>query len=61
MIEPPANVVIGVWILSQEIKRYGLNWKAVASYHTPLSKNPERGRIYAEYVYHHLLKVQGIE
>lgn len=61
VIEPSANVIIGVWILSQEIKRYGLNWKAVASYHTPLSKNPERGRIYAGYVYHHLLKVQGIE
>ncbi|HJB66288.1 MAG TPA: lytic transglycosylase domain-containing protein [Candidatus Mailhella merdavium] len=53
-IEPKNNILLGVWILSQEIKRYGLNWKAVASYHTPLSRNPERGRLYAANVVNHI-------
>ncbi len=47
LLEPRNNAVMGVWILAQEIKRFGLNWKAVASYHTPVHKNPKRGRAYA--------------
>lgn len=47
MLQPRENVVMGTWILAQEIKRFGLGWKAVASYHTPVAKNPERGRRYA--------------
>lgn len=53
-LEPRNNILIGVWILAQEIGRHGLTWKAVASYHTPLSRNPERGRRYAASVVHHL-------
>jgi len=47
LLEPEGNIRAGAWILSQEIKRHGLNWQAVASYHTPLTRNPERGRAYA--------------
>lgn len=57
-LEPKNNVLIGVWILAQEIQRHGLNWKAVASYHTPLSRNPERGRRYAASVVRHLKQLQ---
>lgn len=46
-IEPRINAMIGVWILAQEIQKHGLNWKAIAYYHTPLHKNPARGRWYA--------------
>ncbi len=46
LLEPQKNATMGVWILSKEIERFGLNWKAVASYHTPVHKNPERGRAY---------------
>lgn len=53
-IEPKNNILLGVWILAQEIKRHGLNWKAVASYHTPLTRNPERGRLYAANVVNHI-------
>lgn len=61
VLEPATNVRIGVWILAQEIRRHGLNWKAVASYHTPLHKNPERGRAYARTVVGHVKKImQGI-
>lgn len=45
-LEPRANVILGVWILDKEIKRHGLNWRAVASYHTPVDRNPERGKRY---------------
>lgn len=53
-IDPQNNATLGVWILAQEIQRHGLNWKAVASYHTPLTRNPERGRRYAASVVRHL-------
>ncbi len=47
ILDPAGNIQVGVWILSREIQRYGLSWQAVASYHTPLDRNPERGRAYA--------------
>ena len=57
VLEPANNIKIGVWILAQEIRRHGLNWKAVAYYHTPLHKNPERGRAYARSVVGHVKKI----
>lgn len=59
VLEPANNVKIGVWILAQEIRRHGLNWKAVAYYHTPLHRNPERGRQYAQLVLGHVKKILG--
>ena len=59
VLEPANNVRIGVWILAQEIQRHGLNWKAVAYYHTPLHRNPERGRHYAQLVLGHVKKILG--
>lgn len=56
-LDPHANVQIGVWILAREIRRHGLNWKAVAYYHTPLHKNPARGRAYAGAVLAHLRRI----
>lgn len=49
-LEPRNNIIIGTWILKNEIQRFGLGWQAVASYHTPVAKNPERGRRYAQSV-----------
>jgi soluble lytic murein transglycosylase-like protein len=46
-IEPQNNIIIGAFILKNEINRHGLNWKAVASYHTPVHRNPTRGKYYA--------------
>lgn len=59
VLEPANNVKIGIWILAQEIHRHGLNWKAVAYYHTPLHKNPERGRAYARAVVSHVKNILG--
>ena len=59
VLDPRANVQIGVWILAQEIQRHGLNWRAVAYYHTPLHKNPERGRRYAAAVLGHLRRIMA--
>jgi soluble lytic murein transglycosylase-like protein len=47
VLDPRINVTLGVWILAKEIERFGITWQAVASYHTPLDRNPERGRNYA--------------
>ncbi|MDR2893669.1 MAG: lytic transglycosylase domain-containing protein [Deltaproteobacteria bacterium] len=49
-IDPRNNIMIGAWILAGEIRRYGLKWEAVASYHTPVGKNPERAKRYAQSV-----------
>lgn len=47
VFDPRGNVQVGVWILAQCIKRHGLTWQAVAAYHTPVERNPDRGRAYA--------------
>lgn len=47
VLDPQKNIAMGVWILAKEIQRYGLTWKAVGAYHTPLTRNPERARQYA--------------
>ncbi|MDR2055461.1 MAG: lytic transglycosylase domain-containing protein [Desulfovibrio sp.] len=56
-LEPRHNIQLGVWILAGEIRKHGLNWKAVANYHTPLHRNPERGRNYAAAVLGHLKRI----
>lgn len=50
LLDPATNEWWGKWILTEEIARHGLNWKAVGKYHSP---DPERGRQYAWLVYRH--------
>lgn len=50
VLDPQINVLIGCWILAEEVKRYGLTWKAIGAYHTPVEKNPARARSYADKV-----------
>lgn len=50
IIDPRTNVLLGAWILAKEIKKYGLTWRAIANYHTPVQKNPKRGMEYARMV-----------
>lgn len=47
MFEPAANVLLGSWILKQELNRAGDTWEAVARYHSP---NADRGQHYADLV-----------
>lgn len=53
VLDPENNVHIGAWILKQEIKRYGLNWKAIGSYHHPVTRNANRSFDYAQRVLRH--------
>jgi len=50
LLDPDVNEAWGKRILSEEIARHGLNWKAVGKYHSP---DLERGRQYAWLVYRH--------
>lgn len=50
IIEPRINVILGCWILSEEMKRYGLSWRAIGAYHTSIDKNPSRAKAYANKV-----------
>ncbi|MCR5815081.1 MAG: lytic transglycosylase domain-containing protein [Desulfovibrio sp.] len=54
ILDPQKNIAMGVWILAREIKRYGLTWKAIGAYHTPLARNPDRARRYAATVLTHM-------
>jgi len=47
VIEPEVNALIGSWIMGDEIRRRGMTWEAVASYHHPLKRDRERGWKYA--------------
>lgn len=52
-LDPPNNVMLGAWILAQEIQRHGYNWKAVGAYHSP---NRSRQVAYAHAVHKHYMK-----
>lgn len=47
VFDPAANILLGSWILRQELDRQGDTWKAVARYHSP---NSDRGQHYASLV-----------
>lgn len=53
LLDPATNIRYGARILRDEIKRHGMNWRAIASYHSP---DPERGRRYALSVFRRLGK-----
>lgn len=44
LLDPETNIRYGLRILKNEIRRHGMNWRAIGSYHSP---NPERARSYA--------------
>ncbi len=54
---PCVNIYVGAWILKQEVKRYGFNWRAIGAYHAGAytAKNREekieRYRTYARKVW----------
>ena len=54
LLDPAINLQWGLFILSQEIARHGLNWKAVGKYHSP---DRERGRRYAWKIYRHYMSM----
>ena len=47
VLEPKNNLLLALWILRQEMRRYGRTWKAVGAYH---SKKPARQRAYIKRV-----------
>jgi len=52
LFNPCVNVNIGAWIISQEIKRYGLTWQAIGAYNAGAytDKNREKKlKLYLKY------------
>ncbi len=41
-LDPAANIWLGSWILSEEIRRHGQNWMAVGHYHSPTEDRANR-------------------
>ena len=56
LLDPKVNIRLGISILEQEIRRYGMGWLAVGKYHSP---NLERGRRYAWRVYQYMKGIKG--
>jgi len=56
LLDPATNRQWGMFVLSQEIARHGLNWRAVGKYHSP---DAERGRRYAWDIYRHYTGMAG--
>lgn len=49
-LDPYINILIGGWLLANELRRFGYTWQAIGNYHTPVKKNPERAKAYAQKV-----------
>lgn len=58
-LEPIVNILLGVWIMNENLIAYGPTWKAVAAYHTPPSKNPERAAAYAKSIWEIYKKLEA--
>ena len=56
LLDPDFNMQWCRKILSEELERHGLNWRAVGYYHSP---NPERGRLYAWKIYNIARRIEG--
>ncbi len=49
-LDPYINILIGSWLLANDLRRFGHTWQAIGNYHTPVRKNPERAKAYAQKV-----------
>ncbi len=55
LYDPCTNIMVGSWILKQEIQRFGYTWEAVGAYNAgPSDKNKIRRATYATKVYSNL-------
>ena len=55
LFDPCINVMVGSWILAQEIERFGYSWEAVGAYHAgPSAQRAGRRAWYAQRVANHL-------
>lgn len=51
VIEPYVNILLGVYIMNENLIAYGPTWRAVAAYHTPPDKNPNSAVAYAKNIW----------
>lgn len=55
LFDPCNNIIVGSWILAQEIQRFGYTWSAVGAYNAgPAKENISRRSSYAQRVFGHL-------
>ena len=51
VLHPEINIILGAYILGENVAVWDLTWKAVAAYHTPPNKNPTRAVDYAKRIW----------
>ncbi|VAW82967.1 Putative IpgF protein [hydrothermal vent metagenome] len=48
--QPCVNIMVGAWILKQEIIRFGFNWQAIGAYHAGAYTARTKARKLARYI-----------
>ena len=56
LFDPCISIDVAAWILSDNIKRFGRNWQAIARYNA--AKNIEKGLVYATNVFDRAKRIQ---
>lgn len=57
LLDPCTNILVGTWILAQEVQRFGYTWSAVGAYNAGPSINKESRRSsYARRVFENLTR-----
>ena len=55
LFNPCINILVGTWVLAQEVKRFGYTWTAVGAYNAGPSREKESRRVaYAHRVFKNL-------
>jgi len=55
LFDPCTNILVGTWVLAQEVQRFGYSWEAVGAYNAGSSaKKKSRRSSYAHRVYNNL-------
>jgi len=49
LLSPCTNIMVGAWVLAQQIKIFGNNWEAVGAYYAGTSKKEKYTKIRAKY------------
>ena len=62
IIRPKYNIMFGAWVIKDCFDRYGINWKAIAAYHTNPSEkeNYDRSANYAKRVMRHYKSLKNV-
>lgn len=57
LLDPCQNIIVGAWILKQNLVKHGYSWKGIGSYH---SITPGLNRSYAWKIYKNIKRLRAV-